>query len=57
MNCNAVVADLFKKKFGSGGKGHCIRVVEHTENTTVERWMTPIEFENYCGKGIFITSL
>lgn len=42
VNCNSVVALLSKKKFGSGGKGKCIYV----DN----KWLTPIEFENYCGK-------
>ena len=55
VNCNSIVAELYKKKFGSGGKGRCIRVlVDSTENSDgekCEKWMTPIEFETYCGKG------
>ena len=43
VNCNSIVASLHKKKFGSGGKGRCINL----EN----KWLTPIEFEQYCGKG------
>ena len=43
VNCNSIVASLHKKKFGSGGKGRCINL----DN----KWMTPIEFEQYCGKG------
>jgi hypothetical protein len=66
VNCNSVVAELHKKRFGSGGKGHCIKVLvsiaadenSHSENNSNqasmlkrEKWMTPIEFENFCGKG------
>jgi hypothetical protein len=91
VNCNSVLGQLHKNKFGSGGKGHCIRVIidsskpppapapptanngveqppaNETNNTSTneelsstatgadsnktEKWMTPIEFENYCGKG------
>ncbi|RNA43287.1 deformed epidermal autoregulatory factor 1 isoform X2 [Brachionus plicatilis] len=47
VNCNSVVAELHKKKFGSGGKGRCIRVSAEG----ADKWMTPIEFETYCGKG------
>ncbi len=43
INCNSIVAELHKKKFGSGGKGKCI----HFDS----KWMTPIEFEQFCGKG------
>jgi hypothetical protein len=43
INCNSIIAELHKEKFGSGGKGKCIRF----DN----KWMTPIEFEQYCGKG------
>ena len=43
VNCNSIVATLHKKKFGSGGKGKCINL----DN----KWLTPIEFEQYCGKG------
>lgn len=53
VNCNSIVAELHKKKFGSGGKGRCIKVlidsVDGGEKS--EKWMTPIEFETYCGKG------
>lgn len=54
VNCNGVVAELHKKKFGSGGKGHCIRVEVKgggVGGDRSEKWMTPIEFENFCGKG------
>ena len=57
VNCNAILADLYKKKFGSGSKGSCIRVSgeylpadDHDEEQE-EAWMTPIEFEGFCGKG------
>lgn len=43
VNCNSIVGHLHKKKFGSGSKGKCIVVNG--------RWMTPNEFESYCGKG------
>ncbi|CAF0857219.1 unnamed protein product [Brachionus calyciflorus] len=52
VNCNSIVAELHKKRFGSGGKGRCIRVmVDSNDGEKVEKWMTPIEFETYCGKG------
>lgn len=59
INCNGHIGELFKSKFGSGGKGTCIRVIKNTNtkndekslNKIDENWMTPIEFENYCGKG------
>ena len=52
VNCNSYVAELHKKKFGSGGKGRCIRVAAETsDGATIDKWMTPIEFETYCGKG------
>lgn len=42
VNCNFIIGELHKKKFGSGSKGKCINV-----NGS---WMTPAEFESYCGK-------
>ena len=57
VNCNAVLADLYKKKFGSGSKGSCIRVAseylpdQEADDDEHEAWMTPIEFEGFCGKG------
>lgn len=52
VNCNSYVAELHKNKFGSGGKGRCIKVViETSDGASVDKWMTPIEFETYCGKG------
>ena len=70
VNCNSIIGELHKKKFGSGGKGNCIRVdskefpndpnntedlnvqiEEKNKTRSAEKWMTPIEFENYCGKG------
>jgi hypothetical protein len=59
VNCNSIIGELHKKKFGSGGKGACIRVVVDVNSNGemkteaeagVEKWMTPIEFEAYCGK-------
>jgi len=43
VNCNSVLGHLHKTKFGSGSKGKCIVVNG--------RWMTPNEFESFCGKG------
>jgi hypothetical protein len=59
VNCNSIVAELHKKKFGSGGKGHCVRCqvsaddesVSGSVSQKIDKWMTPIEFENHCGKG------
>lgn len=56
VNCNSFIGELYKKKFGSGGKGTCIKVMvdtidpETNENKQVEKWMTPIEFEQFSGK-------
>lgn len=47
VNCNKIVGDLHKKKLGSGNKGRCIRVLMDNKE---ERWLTPIEFEAFCGK-------
>jgi len=62
VNCNSIIGELHKKKFGSGGKGSCIRLVtdprapvnlEVNDDIKVEaeKWMTPIEFESFCDKG------
>jgi len=57
VNCNSFIGELYKSKFGSGGKGSCIRVLveksktDPDEKNPQEKWMTPIEFESYCGKG------
>ena len=51
VNCNSIVAELFKSKFGSGSKGKCIRLISDDDNSSGEKWLTPIEFESYCGKG------
>lgn len=73
VNCNSILAELHKNKFGSGGKGRCVRVLVDNANASInsksndssssagagaepasgksERWMTPIEFETFCGKG------
>lgn len=56
VNCNSFIGELHKSKFGSGGKGNCIKVMvdskddETNEISQIEKWMTPIEFEMYCGK-------
>jgi hypothetical protein len=63
VNCNSIIGELFKSKLGSGNKGSCIRVlIDSNENsaskptssnsiTAEYKWLTPIEFESYCGKG------
>ncbi|XP_039287397.1 deformed epidermal autoregulatory factor 1 [Nilaparvata lugens] len=43
VRCKNTSADLHKNKFGSGGRGRCIKY----END----WLTPSEFENRCGRG------
>lgn len=35
-------AELYKKKFGSGGRGRCIKLDNN--------WYTPNEFEAFCGR-------
>ena len=30
VNCNSFIGELYKKKFGSGGKGTCIKVMVDT---------------------------
>lgn len=32
VNCNSFIGELFKKKFGSGGKGSCIRVIVQSKS-------------------------
>ena len=49
VSCNNVIGQLFKNKFGSGGKGKCIRVLTDANNQ--EKWLSPIEFESFSGKG------
>jgi hypothetical protein len=55
VSCASIIGYLYTKKFGSGGKGRCIKVIETTndnnEQNQTEKWLTPIEFEAYCGKG------
>lgn len=43
VRCKQVTGFLHKEKFGSGGRGKCIRVDG--------KWFTPNEFENLCGRG------
>ena len=51
VNCNSIVGDLHKKKFGSGSKGKCIYVNSMNGDVDGDRkWLTPIEFEHHCGK-------
>ncbi|WAR09359.1 DEAF1-like protein [Mya arenaria] len=42
VRCKTTNGDLFKSKFGSGGRGKCIR--------TGDEWFTPNEFEHYAGR-------
>ena len=36
VNCNSVLGELHKKKFGSGGKGQCIKVLVSVEDEEEE---------------------
>lgn len=42
IRCKDTSAELHKSRFGSGGRGKCIK---HSN-----RWFTPSEFEAYCGR-------
>ncbi|CAI6373960.1 unnamed protein product [Macrosiphum euphorbiae] len=42
VRCKTTNAELHKKKFGSGGRGKCIKFENH--------WYTPSEFEALCGR-------
>lgn len=43
VRCRNVSGELHKNRFGSGGRGRCIKVGE--------QWHTPSEFETLCGRG------
>lgn len=43
IRCKTTTAELYKARLGSGGRGRCIK---HKD-----RWYTPSEFENLCGRG------
>ncbi|XP_067142326.1 deformed epidermal autoregulatory factor 1 homolog isoform X2 [Centruroides vittatus] len=43
VRCRNVSGELHKNRFGSGGRGRCIKVGEN--------WYTPSEFEALCGRG------
>ncbi|RZF40878.1 hypothetical protein LSTR_LSTR003388 [Laodelphax striatellus] len=43
VRCKNTSADLHKNKFGSGGRGRCIKYGNV--------WLTPSEFESRCGRG------
>uniref|UniRef100_T1IQ13 Deformed epidermal autoregulatory factor 1 n=1 Tax=Strigamia maritima TaxID=126957 RepID=T1IQ13_STRMM len=43
VRCKNTSGELHKEKFGSGGRGRCIRVSNE--------WLTPSEFELKCGRG------
>ncbi|KAL0280223.1 UNVERIFIED_CONTAM: hypothetical protein PYX00_001586 [Menopon gallinae] len=42
IRCKNTNAELYKKKFGSGGRGRCIKLGNN--------WYTPSEFEAVCGR-------
>ncbi|XP_063240445.1 deformed epidermal autoregulatory factor 1 isoform X2 [Bacillus rossius redtenbacheri] len=42
VRCKNTNAELHKCRFGSGGRGRCIKLVDH--------WYTPSEFEALCGR-------
>ncbi|KAK9499984.1 hypothetical protein O3M35_002909 [Rhynocoris fuscipes] len=42
IRCKNTSAELHKSKFGSGGRGRCIKYSNH--------WYTPSEFEALCGR-------
>ncbi|KAK6629461.1 hypothetical protein RUM43_003278 [Polyplax serrata] len=42
VRCKNTNAELHKKKFGSGGRGRCIKLDNN--------WYTPNEFEAFCGR-------
>ena len=43
IRCKTTTAELFKARLGSGGRGRCIKLKD--------KWYTPSEFENLCGRG------
>ncbi|CAG9800485.1 unnamed protein product [Chironomus riparius] len=43
IRCKTTTAELFKTRLGSGGRGRCIKLKD--------KWYTPSEFENLCGRG------
>ncbi|CAH1799559.1 unnamed protein product [Owenia fusiformis] len=45
IRCKNTSGELHKDKFGSGGRGKCIK----TDNDP--NWYTPTEFESVCGRG------
>ncbi|XP_074640036.1 deformed epidermal autoregulatory factor 1 homolog [Tubulanus polymorphus] len=42
IRCKDVNGELYKAKFGSGGRGKCVK--------SNGRWFTPSEFESFCGR-------
>ncbi|CAI9717152.1 deformed epidermal autoregulatory factor 1 homolog isoform X1 [Octopus vulgaris] len=42
VRCKNTNGELYKNKFGSGGRGKCIK--------SSEQWFTPNEFETFCGR-------
>ncbi|XP_064628286.1 deformed epidermal autoregulatory factor 1 homolog isoform X2 [Lineus longissimus] len=42
VRCKNTSGELFKDRFGSGGRGKCIKFEE--------QWFTPSEFESMCGR-------
>lgn len=42
VRCKNTNAELFKSRFGSGGRGKCIKLGNE--------WFTPSEFEAHCGR-------
>lgn len=42
VRCKNTNAELHKSRFGSGGRGRCIKLGQE--------WYTPSEFEAYCGR-------
>lgn len=42
VRCKNTNAELHKNRFGSGGRGRCIKLNDE--------WYTPSEFEAYCGR-------
>lgn len=43
IRCKTTTAELYKARLGSGGRGRCIKLKD--------KWYTPSEFENLCGRG------
>ncbi|XP_046671580.1 deformed epidermal autoregulatory factor 1 isoform X2 [Homalodisca vitripennis] len=42
VRCKTTNAELHKNRFGSGGRGRCIKLLDN--------WYTPSEFEAFCGR-------